>query len=245
MSEKLTSAHPLFDPTSLYGQMRATLGAAGKMRGYFHFLWARARHATELAPQEELPDWLSRLAEATPRNEGEALDVWIAEAIFCSTETSSSDRLDAGVIRLCLIREPDGRHTLECRARLAEPGQEGEEASGWAGTSFHCRAFLLEPEVVQRLQSLLQDRPWQMAFLAETVVNYPEVARILAAAPELEGEVRGRDVVFERLPLPDQYDTFPPRRGLLQGVIVCEGSGQRRGVPDRSPAPHRTDSEQP
>jgi hypothetical protein len=83
---------------------------------------------------------------------------------------------------------------------------------------------LLEPEVVQRLQSLLQDRPWQDAFFAETVANHLEVAQILAAAPEVEGEVRGREIVFERLALPDQYDTFPRRRGLLRVVIVCDTS---------------------
>jgi hypothetical protein len=222
MIEKLTSAHPLFDPTSLYGQMRASLRAAGKMRDYFHFPWARTKHATEPMPQEELPGWASRLADiaAALPNEGEVLDIWIARVTFCCSEAASSDRLALGVMRLCLIREADGRDELGCRVVLAEPGQNGEEASRWAGVSFPCRAFLLEPEVVQRLQSLLQERPWQDAFLAETVANHTQVARILAA-PELEGEVRGREIVFERMALPDQYGTFPPRRGLLWVVIVC------------------------
>ncbi len=226
--------HPLFDPSSLYGQMRSSLRAAGKMRGYLHWLWARtsfAAHPLSHQPsRKDLPGWASGQARtngavsapgALPA-EGEVLDVWMARPSFCSTSPLPWEPLERGVIYLCLVREVDGKHTLRCRARADEPARLTEETSSCPGSSCRCRAFLLEPEVVERLKGLLQNRPWQDAFLAETVANHYEVAQVLSAAPELEGEVRGGDVFFESLPMPEQYDTFPPRKEPLQVVIVCE-----------------------
>jgi hypothetical protein len=224
MIEKIASVHPLFDPTSLYGQMRATLRPAGKMRGYMHFLWARAKGATQAQQSGSRAGSNGAIhAPGTRPSEAEVLDVWTAQATFCTTEAILPlDGLEQGAIHLCLVREADGRHTLGCRTRVDELIRNPEEAGRWAETSFPCRAFLLEPEVVERLKSLLPEKPWQEAFLAETVANHAEVARILSAAPEMEGEVRGKEIVFEPLPLPERENVLPPRKEPLQVVIVCD-----------------------
>lgn len=70
MSEPTTPTplHPLFDPTSLYGRMRASVRAAFKMRGYFHWLMMRVKrrpeqlHPVETVPAEEYQELANQLA---------------------------------------------------------------------------------------------------------------------------------------------------------------------------------------
>ena len=60
------------------------------------------------------------------------------------------------------------------------------------------------------------------AFEAETVTNNREVARILSAVPELEGELNLSTGIFrsQRLPIPDDCVQFPPRTELPLVVLV-------------------------
>jgi hypothetical protein len=221
MAEKCASVHPLFVSFSLYGRMRACARAEDKMRGYFHWLWARARHEPESVPHEQRPSGANGAVHL--RDHGEVLDVWLAQATLVAAETDCpAGVLLSGDISLYLVREADGRHTLGCRVRLSELPGRREEVGRLMARQGPCRAFLLEPEVVQRLKSLQPDKPWQEAFSAQTVAGNSEVARVLAAAPEMEGELDGGEILFERLPVPESYSTFPPRQQPLEVVIVCD-----------------------
>src|SRR5947209_2701370 len=53
MNESLSQTHPLFDPSSLYNQMRATVRAKHKVRGYWHWLCFQAKGAQEPLPPNE------------------------------------------------------------------------------------------------------------------------------------------------------------------------------------------------
>jgi hypothetical protein len=221
MTEKCASVHPLFDPSSLYGRMRACARAEDKMRGYFHWLWARAKQEPQSLPHQRSP---SEGADGAVRlwDQGTVLDVWPAQATLVAAETDClADALLSGEISLYLIREVDGRHTLGCRVQLSQwPGRR-EELGLWLARHGPCRAFLLEPEVVERLKSLLPEKPWQEALSAQTVASNPDVARVFAAAPEMEGELHAGEILFERLAVPESYSTFPPRQQPLQVVIAC------------------------
>lgn len=68
----------------------------------------------------------------------------------------------------------------------------------------------------------MAEKPWQEAFVADAVVGICELAQILAAAPEMEGVVCGDDIVFDRVPVPERYDTLPPRKEPLHVVVVAD-----------------------
>src|SRR5438093_12901927 len=114
MAEKLTAAHPLFDPASVYNQMRWPGCVEGKMFGYITFLWVCAQHEPELhpAPRERSAEELSRYAcrlagiDVAPRNGEEGppfrvLDVWPAPATFLALDrTLTPERLPRGEVSL-------------------------------------------------------------------------------------------------------------------------------------------------
>lgn len=196
MSSQTASVHPLFDPSGLYGRMRGKMRPEGKMRGYIHFLWSRARQ----------------------RGDGLSLAKWDAIA-HALTPGEGPGR--AG-LELSLESDAEGRRWLRCRGEL-EPGLGRRHGSGSGRTEgVPCRAFLLEPEAVAALQSLVGERPWLDAFGADAAHDV-EVARILASAPELEG-VRWPDgrLAFDRVAVPDCFDAMPPREQPLRVVIVHE-----------------------
>src|SRR5262249_49328925 len=92
-----------------------------------------------------------------------------------------------------------------------------------------CRAFLIEPEVIKRLAAL-GNLPEELvphdvlcqAFQGGAVRNNIELARLLAALPELDGEVLldERCVRFQRLAVPQGFDTFPLRAEPLEVVVA-------------------------
>jgi hypothetical protein len=97
------------------------------------------------------------------------------------------------------------------------------------GQPLSCRAFLIEPEVLARLQEVVQkacdvapDKALDHAFAAETVASNVDVARLLSAIPDLDGEVQGHKIRFHRLPIANEFDTFPPRQGPLTVVLVFD-----------------------
>jgi hypothetical protein len=55
------------------------------------------------------------------------------------------------------------------------------------------------------------------------------VAQILAA-PEMDGVVGADGIHFERVPVPERYNTLPPRKTPLLVVIVSEMSGAMAGA---------------
>ena len=64
----------------------------------------------------------------------------------------------------------------------------------------------------------------EWAFAPETVAGNPEVARILAAVPELEGTIcwQTRVARFTRLALPESCTQFPPRTAAPFVVVVAQ-----------------------
>jgi hypothetical protein len=95
-----------------------------------------------------------------------------------------------------------------------------------------CRAFLLEPEVFQRLREgllpSLRAREHGLAFFGEVfdravVAQNLEVARILSALPELEGTFTSPwNFAFRRLPVPDVCVRFPSRPGPINVIVVLD-----------------------
>ncbi len=231
MSEDTGTVHPLFAPFSLYGRMRACVRAEDKMRGFFHWLWARAKREAQPLPNGYFSSTACASDATMPLvDQGKILDVWPAQARLVMAGTALRLAcLPYLAVSLYLVHEPDGKNTLGCRAGPTQLTGHPEVA-GWASRPCPCRAFLLEPEVVERLGALLAGKPWQEAFSAETIANNGEVARVLAAAPELEGEVGPDEIHFERVPVPERYNTFPPRKELLQVVIVCDTPSAERST---------------
>jgi hypothetical protein len=157
------------------------------------------------------------------------LSVWrdVRTAVFAAPDkvVTFDDEQQYGMDWIvALVREADGMLTLgaKFRTKLLEwQLSSSDDHRFWRISSWPCRAFLLEPEVVAKLETVLGDRPWTDAFLPEVIAGKFEVAQILAAVPEMEGKMRpGHEIVFDRLRVSERYDTLPPRSAPLQGVIV-------------------------
>ena len=92
-----------------------------------------------------------------------------------------------------------------------------------------CRAFLIEPEVLARLEEVVQnaydvgsDQALIHAFATKTVADNLDIARLLSAIPDLEGEAQDHEIRFHRVPIASEFDTFPPRQGPLTVVLVFD-----------------------
>jgi hypothetical protein len=211
MTKTRASVHPLFDPSSRYGQLRAGVRAEGKMRGFFRFRWVCAK--LDGLPLPQGPG--SPAAEAQQLFEEECasgltlLDSFSVEALFLST--GPLHELGRWRVHLGLIRETENLRALGCKGCVPLDVSE----------SRRCRAFLLHPKVVAKLQARM-GRPLLEAFSAETLEDDPEVARMLASAPEMEGICREGKAAFDRLPVPDRYDAFPPFDEPLTVVVVID-----------------------
>ncbi len=228
----MSSLHPLFDPASLFGR-RCGDGAAlaVMMCGYFHWLEHRTKRGGVLAPveplgAEELAALTHELLRAAPGSKGSVLAALPADLLIVGEPspapegTRSGDVPSPGRAHLLIVREEDGGLTvgLLVKSRLC-----------WAkDRPLRLRAFLVEPEVVGRLAAALERSAssagdiLSRAFAADVVASHQEVARLLSALPELEGE-RGPDGVarFRRFPIPPTFSKgFPPRPGPLTIVLA-------------------------
>jgi hypothetical protein len=129
---------------------------------------------------------------------------------------------------LVLVREADGTRTVGIQESLHGMGYMLSHMLSRAQTA-SCRAFLIEPEVLARLQEVVQqtfevgsDKALGHAFAAETIASNMDIARLLSAIPDLDGEARGWGLQFRRLPGADGLDAFPARLGPLTVVLVFD-----------------------
>jgi hypothetical protein len=205
MSESKPIRHPFFDPASTYCRMRKSARPEYKMRGYFH--WQKAR-----AIRLGLPPGTRELKRHIPAG------IEVTDAVDVRPVCLLGElRYSVAVESLFLARESDGTRTVG----MFVTGSELESHQPVC-----CRAFLIEPEVLARLQEVVgevdPDNAISRAFTAETIATNLELARLLAAIPDLDGEVQDREIRFHRLPIADEFDTFPPRPGPLMVVLVCD-----------------------
>jgi WD40 repeat protein len=124
---------------------------------------------------------------------------------------------------LVLVCEADGTRTVGMRVEHYSVHMMS------LGQPISCRAFLIEPEVLARLQEVVRkafevdsDKALIHAFEAETIASNMDIARLLSAIPDLDGEVRNHEICFRRLPVAGEFDAFPPRQGPLTVVLVFD-----------------------
>src|SRR5215204_4348936 len=138
-----TRQHPIFDPTSLYGRMRNSVWAEDKMLGYF--CWQKAR-ATRLGLPLPVQ---SPQGEAQRQRELRGLSAQLADGSIEVQDATERVpvRLSRGGAwepgrawgaRVCLVCEADESRSVGLLV-------EGDVLPP-------CRAFLIEPEGLQRLQ---------------------------------------------------------------------------------------------
>src|SRR5262245_50648849 len=215
MNERQAPKHPLFDPASLSSRMRASVRAEDKMRGYFHWLAARAeRLGARLPPSppcsaEKLRDFAARLQTTDGRGPAlKVLDSVELRAWCIPTETSDTRQPTLLQAVLRIVGEPDGTWTVILFGNhvLLEGGRLDDSRQQDAGRP--CRAFLGEPEVAMRLSIALgspadttTESPLPRVCMREVLANNLEVARLLSALPELEGEIHleSQEAQFRRL----------------------------------------------
>ncbi len=222
MSERKSPRHPLFDLASAYSRMRKSVRPEYKMRGYFHWQKARAiRLGIPLLQHEDgRPPVLRDLASQIGEVDAGALRVTDALDVSPVSLPRGTEPLDKGIGSLVLVREANGAQSVGLCVRLDRVVFP---------SAVPCRAFLIEPEVLARLQDVVQracevgpDGALPCAFATETVAGHLEVARLLSAIPDLDGEAQGNEICFHRLSIASEFDTFPPRQGPLTVVLVFD-----------------------
>jgi hypothetical protein len=202
------SADQLFDPQSPYGRMRGSLKPDAKMRGFFHYLavMQKAKRA-EFRP----------LAFAARTGKAPTATLVVSSA-------NPDAALDADLWLDLVPFAGRGRLLLSFRIR-------DESAIPPAGTA--CRALLLTPGMVERLCGADATRSSDAARKAITnllsghsAVDPFEAARILAAVPEMDGELdEGGFCKFEPFDLPEQaghVDELPSK--TVVAVVVDQRS---------------------
>src|SRR5262249_363584 len=162
MNERPSPEHPLFDPASLSSRMRASVRAEDKMRGYFHWLTARAERIGQRLPPspprsaEKLRDLTARLQTADGQGSAlKVLDAVEVRARCIPTETSDTRQPPLLQAELLIVGEQDGTRTVAMLVNpvLLERGHLDNSRQHGAGRP--CRAFLVEPEVAMRLSIAL------------------------------------------------------------------------------------------
>jgi hypothetical protein len=197
-------AEQLFDPRSAYGRMRASLLPDAKMRGFFHHLAVQ---------QKAKRDERRPLAFAAKTGKVPTFNLVVSSA-------DTQRRLDADVWLDLAAFGARSRLTLSFRIR-------DSQAVPPAGTA--CRALFLTPGMLERLCGAAATRSSDAASEAlgrllsgRSDADPFEAARVLAAVPELNGEVdEGGFCKFKPFDLPEQaghVDELPAKTVLL--VVV-------------------------
>jgi len=147
--------------------------------------------------------------------------------VFDATEPIPCLVLNAGdvpdaCVRLALTREPDGRRYVGVVPEFTVPGPDRL-----------CRAFLMEPEGLERLKRIVVEKTGARPDAALAFAFHPgpltynyDVARMVSACPDLDGELTDGRVHFCRLPVPDDLEAFPPRPGPLTVVIAFDWAAE-------------------
>jgi hypothetical protein len=182
------TADQLFDPRSPYGRLRGSLKPEAKLRGFFHHLAVsqkakrvEGRPLAFAAKTGKAPAPLPQVVSCAKPEQTLDADLWLELVPF------------GGRARLLL--------SFRIRDRAAVPPE---------GTP--CRALLLTPGMLERLcgpeatRSSDAARRAISALLAGRSAGDPfESARILAAVPELDGEMdEGGFCKFKPFDLPEQ-----------------------------------------
>ncbi|MGL4552930.1 MAG: WD40 repeat domain-containing protein, partial [Gemmataceae bacterium] len=126
---------------------------------------------------------------------------------------------------LCLVREADGTRTVGLWGHT-------DERRCWPMRG-PCRAFLIEPEVLARLQDVVKKvcgvegpEAINLAFEAETLHEHLDLARLVSAIPDLDGEFDGESLRTSRLPVAESFEAFPPRQGELTVVVLVDSTAR-------------------
>jgi hypothetical protein len=202
MSEKLA----LFDPASYYNRLRACIRTEDKLRGFFHWLTVRDRHAPARGEPAVRPGPLRLVFSAERPEEALPADVranfvpddrgGVTFALAVQLQQKPGDHLEQRVL---------GGDDLIAAVQLQQkPGDHPRKKTA-------CRAYLLEQAVLGRLRSAdpslreaADDILIGKVFHNERVAANWEVARILSALPELEGTLDGQGRGdFRPFPLPE------------------------------------------
>lgn len=209
----------LFNPTSLHNRFRARVRAEDKMRGFFHYLHRRQKqaeqgqtqHRPDTVQAEEHPE-RSKEGLSKPGNQERRLVLWADRP-----ETPLEATLDL------LFGTEDETRTIGLALQLANPSDFP------AGTT-DCRAYFLDGPVVARLKataaaeegsslSSLRD-----VFQDNLMARSSEVARLLAAVPELDGIIDATGAgIFRSFPLPESCATVVLPEDVTI-VVVISGS---------------------
>src|SRR5262245_8775945 len=198
------SAVQIFEPESPYERMRGTLKPDAKLRGFFHYLAVLQK---------------AKRADPGPL----AFGARTGKAPTASVVVSAADperALDADLWLDLLPFGGRGRLLLSFRIR-------DRKAIPPAGTA--CRAFFLTPGMLERLCGSDSTRSSDVARKAiagllagRSPVEPFEAARVLAAVPEMDGEVdEGGFCKFAPFDLPEQaghVDELPARTVVV--VVV-------------------------
>ena len=215
--------------------MRVQVVGVHKMRGYWDWLVVQQDRAEEPLPpnpsrsESELHELACRLVAATGRKcsvlDAVRLRSWMIAAEDLEADRELSPRIVHDGAELLLVREEDGTPTLG----LLLDGHPRD----WSLGGTRCRAFLLEPPVLKRLEAGLRlqgevslDCLLLQVLQRRTVQTIYQTTALLCGVPELEGECRpdSTGVTFQRFPMPGHPDRFPPRAGpLLVAVVFYHG----------------------
>ena len=203
------TAGQLFDPDSPYGRLRGSLKPEAKLRGFFHHL-----AVTQKAKRGEAR---SRAFAADTERAG--------KAVLLPLVVSAADPQRPLDAELWLDLLPfGGRGRMLLSFRLRQPADAPPR-----GTA--CRALLLTPGMLERLCGAEATRSSDAARRAVTALlaggggGEPfEAARVLAAVPELDGEMEeGGFCKFRPFDLPEQaahVEELPSRTVVL---VVLDG----------------------
>jgi hypothetical protein len=198
------SADQLFDPQSPYGRMRGSLKPEAKLRGFFHYLAVQQKaKRAEGGP----------LAFAAKTGKAPTANLVVSTA-------APEQPLDADLWLDLVPFGGRGRLLLSFRIR-------DRKAAPPAGTV--CRAFFLTAGMLERLAGAEATRSSDAARKAvsgvlsgRSVLESFEAARVLAAVPEMDGEIDEEGFCkFDPFDLPEQaghVDELPPKSVVV--VVV-------------------------
>lgn len=187
--------HPIFDPASMYNRLRRPFQPQEKLKGFFH--WRRLQAERVIRPAS-IADCLAA-SDRFPVKAGIATPAAAAAAPNPTPPHTSvfvCESLDGQPV----LRKPASAAVIELRIRRSireqQPDRLTIDVNKLPHRNVPCRVFLIEAGVVEHLREAClglaaKDDPevLERAFADECLGKDLEVARILSAVPDLDGEV--------------------------------------------------------